>query len=222
MRTKDPKQTVISSITDANLQVKREEGETLAIPESILFLKEKQYRYAYAFVVLYTSTSNQQWYDMSFVVQNTDGSFTLQGAILGKAEDSFHIDRDELGLAPEQPYLLISSGKGRQKIVQEVSTGTRGERIEENGVVRQTLTIGSSRIVDDTVEDMSGYRFLVGHLAEGSQHVARVRMIDSAGHVEDDEVQDNTVLFLGEYSFPITFEFYSPSHTLIGTQLRDI
>jgi len=222
VRAKYPKQAVIDTLTNSNPQAKREERGILALPESIHFLKEKHQHYAHAYIVLYTSTTNQQWHNTSFVVQNTDGSFTKQSAIFGKAEDRFRIEREELELSQQQPHLLVSVGGGRQKIVQTESRGTRGEEIKENNVVKQTLTIGSLRIVDDSAEDVSRYRYLVGFLAENGQDVASVRMIPRVGYVEEDEVQDGTVLFLGEYSSPITFEFYSPSHTLIAAQLWDI
>lgn len=218
IRAKDPKQAVIDTLTNSNPQAKREEMGMLAIPESISFLKEKNHQYVHAYVVLYTSTTHQKWYETSYVIQNAKGSFTRQSGVYGKTENRFLIDREGLGLSQHQPYLLASGGGGRKPIEQKESKGTWVEVIGENNEVKRILKIGSSSIYDKPAGDVSRYRFLAGRLAEDSQDVASVRMIPRVGNVEEDEVQDGTVLFLGEFSSPITFEFYSSSHTLIATQ----
>lgn len=225
MSAKDPKQAVINTLTNSNPQMKREERGILAKSESILFLKEKNHQYVHAYVVRYTSTTNQQWYDTSYVIQNADGSFTRQCGVYCKAEHRFLTDKDAQVMYQHPPQLIVSGGGGKP-VIQTISQkeSMRGKIVQETiegNVVKHTLRIGSASIYYEPAGDVSDYRFLVGYLTANGQDVASVRMIPSVGPIEEDEVQDNTVLFLSEYSPPITFEFYSPSHTLIATQLWD-
>jgi hypothetical protein len=209
MRAKDPKQAVIDMITNSNPQMKREERGILANPGSIHFLKEKNHQHIYAYVVRYTSTTNQQWYETSYVIQQQDGSFTRQCCVYCRAEDRFLADQ-------HQPLLGVSTGGGKPVIQTIAQQGSR-----EGNEAKHTLTMGSSSIYYEPAGDVSDL-FLVGYLTANDQEVASVRMIPRVGSVEEDEVQDNTVLFLSTWSPPITFEFYSPSHSLIATQLWDI
>ncbi|HZU67985.1 MAG TPA: hypothetical protein VFA09_11975 [Ktedonobacteraceae bacterium] len=71
-------------------------------------------------------------------------------------------------------------------------------------------------------EVVAGYWFLYGHLIANGYDVAHVRMIPASGPVEEDEVYDGVILLLSPCSPPIEFEFYNPSHTLIGKQLWDV
>jgi hypothetical protein len=226
MRAKDPKQAVINTLTNSNPQMKREERGILAEPESILFLKEKNHQYVHAYVVCYTSTTNQQWYDTSYVIQNTDGSFTRRCGVYCKAEDRFLADKEAQVIHQFSPQLRLSTGGGKPIIQtsaqKESMRGTLVQETIEGNVTKHTLRIGSSSIYYEPAGDVSDYRFLVGNLTANGQEVASVRMIPRVGSVEEDKVQDNTVLFLSEYSLPITFEFYSPSHTLIATQFWNI
>jgi len=220
MLTKDPKQVVIDKLTNSDPQMKREERGILAKPESIVFLKEKDHQYNHAYIVQYMSTTNQQWYETSYVVQNTDGSFVYRTGVSSKAEDRF--------LAPKgtQPQLIISAGGGKpaiQTIAQEEPI--RGKKVQERiegNVIKQTLKIGSQSIHYKPAGDVSDYRFLAGYLTTNGQDVTSVRMIPRVGSIEEDEVRDNTILFLSEWSQPITFEFYNPSHALIATQFWDV
>lgn len=220
MRAKDPKQAVIDMLTNSNPQMKREERGILAKPESIHFLKEKNHQYVHAYVVRFTSTTNQQWYETSYVIQNADGSFTRQSGIYSKAENCFLTDK------VAQPWLNVASGGGKPVIQtpaqKESSKGTVIQETREGDVTKHTVRIGSTSIYYDPARDVGGYRFLVGYLTANDQDVASVRMIPSVGAVEEDEVQDNIVLFLSEYTPPIIFEFYSPSHTLIATQTWNV
>jgi len=153
------------------------------------------------------------------VIQNADGSFTRHSGVCGKAEVCF------LTNTVSQPWLNVAGGGGKPVIQtpaqKESRRGTTIQETREGDVIKHTIRIASSSIRYDPAGDVSGYRFLVGYLTGNDQDVASVRMIPSVGTVEEDEVQDNTVLFLSEYTPPIIFEFYSPSHTLIATQLWD-
>lgn len=220
MTTKDPRQVVISKLTNADPRMKREERGILARPESIHFLKEKSHQYVYACVVSYISTTNQEWYDTSYLVQYTDGSFIYQCGVHCKAEHRFLTDQGV------QPHLSVSGGGEKptfQAIAQEEQRGgTIIQEKIEGGVIKQTRTIVSISLRYDPAGDVSDYRFLVGYLTANGQDVASVRLVPHEGYVEEDEVQDDTVLFLGKWSQPITFEFYSPSRTLIASQFWDI
>ncbi len=225
MRAKDPKQAVINILTNSNPQMRREEMGTLAKLESIIFLKEKNNQSVHVSIVLYTSTTNQNWCDTSYVVRNVDSSFSRQSGVSCRAEDRFHVDRANQGLYQNQPYLSVSMGGGRsvrQAVAPGEPKGTTVQEITESNEVKHTLKIASATIIHEPAEDVPMYRFLVGCLAENSQDVASVRMIPQTGYVEEDKVEDGTVLFLGEFSFPITFEFYNSAHMLLGTQLWDV
>jgi hypothetical protein len=218
MDTKDPKYAIIERLTDADSRMKREERGMLAKPESISFLKEKNYLCAYTYVVRYISTTNQQWYSTNYLIQNKDGSFPYRSEVSCKAEDRFLADKGT------QPHLIVSTGGGKlpgQTRVQGESLREIQE-VVEGKVTKHTLRIGSQSIHFDPAGDVSGYRYLVGYLTTQGQNIASVRMIPHVGPVEEDKVQDNTVLFLSKYSSPITFEFYSPSHALVATQLWDV
>ncbi len=225
MRAMNPKQAVIQAITNPDPQAKREERGMLAKPESVIFLKEKDLQYVYACVVSYISTNDQKWYNTIFVTKKTDGSFTRQSEAGCKAENRFSADKGTQEMYQHQPWLRISGGGGGtviQTMAQRESIGEKTvQETIEGGVTKRTVKVGSSKFSDPIV-DVSDYRFWVGYLTTNGQDVASVRMIPHVGPVEEDEVQDNTVLFLGKYSAPITFEFYSPSHALIATQFKDI
>lgn len=218
MDTKDPKYAIIGRLTNADSHMKREERGMLAKPESISFLKEKNYQCAYVYVVRYISTTNQQWYNTSYLIQNTDGSFTYRSEVHCKAEDRFLADKGT------QPKLNVSTGGGKPP----GQTSVQGESLREiqevveGKVTKHTLRIGRLSLHSDPAADVSGYRFLVGYLTTQGQNIASVRMVPHVGPVEEDKVQDDTVLFLSKYSSPITFEFYSPSHALVATQLWDV
>jgi hypothetical protein len=218
MHAQAPKQAVINSLTDSNPQAKREERGILAKPESIIFIKEKSLPYTYAYVVRYTSTTGQQWYDTSYVVQKVDGTFIVRSGVYCKNEERFLTSKENQGMDQHKPLLRISSGGGKPVIQKEASLEKKREDITRDGSAMHTLRIGSSSINDELLEDRPNYRFLVGYLTANGQEVASVRMLPQAGIIEEDEVQDNTVLFLTEYSPPITFEFYDSSHTLLATQ----
>lgn len=223
MRAKDPKQAVINKLISANPQAKREEMGILAKPDSIIFLKSKDYERTYAYVVRYTSTTNQQWYDTSFVIENEDGSFTPRYGALCRAEDCFSTSKENQMIY--QPWLRISGGGGgtiiRKAVQDNLTKGTIVQEKTVEGVTTRTVKISSSSIYQPA-QDISGYRFWVGYLTANNHTVASVRIILSTGPGEEDEVQNNTVLFLGKYSSLVAFEFYDPSHTLIATQSWDV
>src|SRR5579883_2690198 len=225
MRAKDPKQAVIDTLTDPDPRIKREERGMLAKPDSLLFLKEKNHRYVHAYVVHYTSTTNQEWYDTSLVVQNIDGSFTRRYEIYCKAEDRFLMAENTQMVDRRQPWLRVSAGGekpptqtgAQKKPIRE----TKVQETRERNTTQHTLRIGTS-IAIDSVGDVIGYRFFVGYLIANGQDVASVRMVPHVGPAEEDEVRDNTVLFLCECSHPVIFEFYNTLHALIATQRWNI
>ena len=88
-------------------------------------------------------------------------------------------------------------------------------------MTQHTLRIGTS-IALDSRGDIRGYRFFVGYLIVNGQDAASVRMLPYVASAEEDEVRDNTVLFLCECSPPVISEFYNTSHALIATQRWNI
>ncbi|HZU66463.1 MAG TPA: hypothetical protein VFA09_04225 [Ktedonobacteraceae bacterium] len=226
MRTTDPKQGVINTLTDSNPSMKREERGMLAKTESIVFLKEKNYQNTYAYVVRYTSTTYQQWYDTSYVIQNADGSFTIQSGAYCKAEDSSLANKDLQMIRTYLPQIRISAGGEKPAVEAIAQNEPMSEKIiqetMEDNLAKHTLRIGSSSIKRVFPENAPNYRFLVGYLTANRHDVASIRMIPRVGSVEEDEVEENIVLFLSQFSPPITFEFYGPSHTLIATQIWNI
>lgn len=188
MHRNDPKQAIIETISPRAIQLKRGERGVPVTSEEIFFLKEKDHLHAHAYVVRYMDITGQVVYETYCTGQSTDGSYSTTIFVGCKAEARFQMYGEEQAKYQHQPWLNVTGG--------EISK-TSAIQLEE---------------------DAYGYRFVVGYLNTNGHDVATVRMIPHIGLVDEDTVQDNTVLFLGKFVPPITFEFFSPSQNLIATQ----